>query len=129
MKLFQLIVVDNSSLNTNFLASFVLYPVHNFSKSFGYPPRSCPQFTDRESVENEEIYRQQRTLRGHQSRITTLINQLSTCITKGRGPDEIVDILESIEKAWQGYNNAYGKYLSKNLAEEEFARIEGSLFI
>jgi hypothetical protein len=50
------------------------------------------------------------TLGGHQGRITALINQLSTCITKGRGPDEIVDILESLEKAWQGYNNAYGKY-------------------
>jgi hypothetical protein len=91
--------------------------------------RQKTQFTDRESVENEEIYRQKRTLGGHQGRMTALINQLSICITKGRGPDEIVDILESIEKAWQGYNNAYGKYLSKNLAEEEFARIEGSLFI
>ena len=73
--------------------------------------RQKTQFTDRESVENEEIYRQQRTLGGHQGRIIALVNQLSTCITKGRGPDEIVDILESLEKAWQRYNNAYGKYL------------------
>ena len=86
--------------------------------------RQKTQFTDRESVQNEEIYRQKRTIGGHQGRMTALINQLSTCITKWRGPDEIVDILESLEKAWQGYNNAYGKYLSKNLAEEEFARIE-----
>jgi hypothetical protein len=86
--------------------------------------RQKTQFTDRESVGNEEIYRQQRTLGGHQGRITALVNQLSTCFTKGRGPDEIVDILESLEKAWKGYNNAYGKYLSKNLAEEEFAQIK-----
>jgi hypothetical protein len=54
--------------------------------------RHKTQFTDRESVENEEIYRQQRSLGGHQGRVTALINQLSTCITKGRGPDETADI-------------------------------------
>ena len=43
MKPFLLIVVEYSSLDANFLTSFVLYPVHNFSKSFDYPPRSCPR--------------------------------------------------------------------------------------
>ena len=37
--------------------------------------RQKTQFTDRESVENEEIYRQKRTLGGHQGRMTALINQ------------------------------------------------------
>ena len=81
-------------------------------------------YTDRESVENEEMYRQRRSLGGHQGRVTTVVTQLFDCITKGREPNEITNILESLEKAWYGYDNAYRKYISRQLSEEEFARLE-----
>ena len=46
--------------------------------------QKAQSFTDRESVENEKTHRQKHILGGLQGRVTTVINQLMTCITERR---------------------------------------------
>ena len=71
--------------------------------------QKAQSFTDRESVENEKTHRQKHILGGLQGRVTTVINQLMTCITERRAPSEIITSLEPLEKAMQGCDDAYRK--------------------
>ena len=88
--------------------------------------QKMPTHADRESVENEEIYSKRRNLGGRQGRVTALINHLNNFIANGYGPDDFTGLIESLENEWKIFNMAYGKYISKNLKEEEFARVEGA---
>ena len=86
--------------------------------------QKMPNYAYRESVESEEIYSKRRNLGGCQGRVTAIVNHLNNCIASGYGPDDITELIESLENAWKICNMAYGKYISKNLKEEELAPVE-----